>query len=72
MCEIEFVALLNAFHDITHYGPYFGLGKVRFLVHVSLVEITCQICFAEFHEDTVFVEFWVDFIPPVVHSHDIF
>jgi hypothetical protein len=72
MCEIEFVALLNAFHDITYYCPYFGLVKMRFLLHVSLVEITCQIRFAEFHENAVLVELWVDFVPPVVHSNDIF
>lgn len=71
MSKVEIMAFLNAFHNITYYLPYLRLGKRRFLLHVPLVKIACQICFAEFHKDTVFVEFGVDFVPPVVDSNDI-
>jgi len=71
MSKVEIVAFLNAFHNITNYLPYLRLGKRRFLFHISLVEVACQICFAEFHKDAVFVEFGVDFVPPVVNSNYI-
>jgi hypothetical protein len=70
--EVEIVAFLNAFHDVANDGPYFCLVQVRFLLNISLVDIAGQICFAQFHEDAVFVEFWIDLIPPVVNSHNIF
>jgi len=70
--EVEIVAFLNAFHDVANDGPDFRLVQVRFLLDISLVDIACQVCFAELHENTILVEFWINLIPPVVNSDHIF
>lgn len=70
--EVEIVAFLNAFHYVANYRPDFRLVQVRFLLDISLVDIASQVCFAELHENTILVEFWINLIPPVVNSDYIF